>query len=172
MCWFCGCYTKIVNRYEPIQAYLSSLHGEIALIAESLPARFTVRHLHFGGGSPTMVAPDDWLAMMAALRRRFDFAMDAEIAVELDPRDASEDYVAALAAAGVNRASIGVQDFDPECTARYQPHSAIRGNRARHRLAAAPRYRQSQSRHDVRLAATDRGEGRSHGGSGCRSRPR
>ena len=128
MCWFCGCYTKIVNRYEPIRSYLSSLHGEIAIVAESLPARFTVRHLHFGGGSPTMLAPEDWLELIAALRRRFDFATDAEIAVELDPRDASEDYVGTLGAAGVNRASIGVQDFDPDVQRainRIQPFAVV-----------------------------------------------
>jgi oxygen-independent coproporphyrinogen III oxidase len=128
MCWFCGCYTKIVNRYEPIRSYLASLHREIALIAEALPARFTVRHLHFGGGSPTMVAPEDWLALTAALRRRFTLAADAEIAVELDPRDTTEDYVAALASAGVNRASIGVQDFDPDVQRainRIQPFAVV-----------------------------------------------
>ena len=128
MCWFCGCYTKIVNRYEPIKSYLSSLHGEIALVAESLPARFILSHLHFGGGSPTMLAPEDWLELIAALRRRFDVAMDAEIAVELDPRDASDNYVAALAAAGVNRASIGVQDFDPDvqhAINRIQPFAVV-----------------------------------------------
>ena len=131
MCWFCGCYTKIVNRYEPIRSYLSSLHGEIALIAEALPACFTARHLHFGGGSPTMLAPEDWLALVAELRRRFDFATDAEIAVEIDPRDATEDYIAALAAAGVNRASIGVQDFDPDVQRainRIQPFAVVDGD--------------------------------------------
>ena len=128
MCWFCGCYTKIVNRYEPIRSYLSSLHGEIALVAEALPACFTASHLHFGGGSPTMLAPEDWLALVAELRRRFDFATDAEIAVEIDPRDATEDYIAALAAAGVNRASIGVQDFDPDVQRainRIQPFAVV-----------------------------------------------
>jgi oxygen-independent coproporphyrinogen III oxidase len=128
MCWFCGCYTKIVKRYEPIRLYLSSLHGEIALLAKALKARFTVRHLHFGGGSPTMLAPEDWLELIAALRQRFDFAVNAEIAVELDPRDATEDYVAALASAGVNRASIGVQDFDPDVQRainRFQPLAVV-----------------------------------------------
>jgi oxygen-independent coproporphyrinogen-3 oxidase len=130
MCWFCGCYTKIVNRYEPIRSYLSALHREIALVADALPKRFTVRHLHFGGGSPTMLAPEDWLALTRLLRHRFDFAPDAEIAVELDPRDATEEYVAALAAAGVNRASIGVQDFDADVQRainRLQPFAVVAG---------------------------------------------
>jgi oxygen-independent coproporphyrinogen-3 oxidase len=128
MCWFCGCYTKIVNRYEPIRSYLSALHREIALVADMLPERFTVRHLHLGGGSPTMLAPDDWLALIRLLRQRFHFAPGTEIAVELDPRDATEEYVAALATAGVNRASIGVQDFDPDVQRainRVQPFAVV-----------------------------------------------
>ena len=128
MCWFCGCYTKIVNRYEPIRAYLDALHQEIDLVARTLPGRFRVRHLHWGGGSPSMLAPEDWRALIEAIRARFDITGDAELAVELDPRDATEAYVAALAAAGVNRASIGVQDFDPDVQAainRFQPFATV-----------------------------------------------
>ncbi|MFO1120100.1 MAG: oxygen-independent coproporphyrinogen III oxidase [Rhodospirillales bacterium] len=128
MCWFCGCWTKIVKRYEPIRSYLDALHGEIALIAAALPVRMSLRHLHFGGGSPTMLTPADWLAVSAELRRRFDFDRDAEVAVELDPRDASEDYIAALAQAGVTRASIGVQDFDADVQKeinRHQPFEVV-----------------------------------------------
>ena len=75
-----------------------------------------------------MLAPEDWLELTAALRQRFDFAADAEIAVELDPRDATEEYVAALARAGVNRASIGVQDFDSDVQRainRIQPLAVV-----------------------------------------------
>lgn len=128
MCWFCGCYTKIVNRYRPVREYLDVLLAEIELVADRLPARFAARHLHWGGGSPTMLTGDDWLRIIDALRRRFEIAEDAEIAVELDPRDASEEYIRALAVAGVNRASIGVQDFHPEVQAainRIQPFAVV-----------------------------------------------
>lgn len=128
MCWFCGCHTKVVRRYEPIAAYLRVVHREIEQLARALSARMPVRHVHWGGGSPSLLAPADWLAMIAALRRHFDVAADAEVAVELDPRDAREDYVAALASAGVNRASIGVQDFDADVQAainRVQPFAVV-----------------------------------------------
>jgi len=128
MCWFCGCYTKVVKRYAPVRHYLDVLLAEIELVADALPARFGVRHLHWGGGSPTMLKGVDWRRTIDALRRRFDVAETAEIAVELDPRDATEDYIAALASAGVNRASIGVQDFDPEVQAainRIQPYEVV-----------------------------------------------
>jgi oxygen-independent coproporphyrinogen-3 oxidase len=128
MCWFCGCYTKVVNRYQPVRAYLDVLEREIDLLAAALPARFTVRHLHWGGGSPTILTGSDWLALVGLLRQRFDITGDAEIAVEIDPRDATEDYIAALAEAGVNRASIGVQDFDADVQAainRVQPFAVV-----------------------------------------------
>lgn len=113
MCWFCGCYTKIVNKYKPISDYLYVLTKEIDAVAERLPARFPVRHLHWGGGSPTLLTGTDWMRTIEHIRTHFDVAADAEVAVEMDPRDTTEDYVRALAAAGVNRASIGVQDFEP-----------------------------------------------------------
>lgn len=113
LCWFCGCHTKIVRRYEPVANYLDTLFAELDLVADILPARFRVRHIHWGGGSPTMLQPDDWRRGAERLNSRFDIATDAEIAVEMDPRTATEGSVAALAQVGVNRASIGVQDFDP-----------------------------------------------------------
>lgn len=114
LCWFCGCHTTIVRNYAPVARYLDRLLAETGRVADALPARFTVSHLHWGGGSPTILTGDDWARTMTALRARFDVAADAEIAVELDPRDTTEDYVRALAAAGVNRCSLGVQDFDAE----------------------------------------------------------
>jgi oxygen-independent coproporphyrinogen III oxidase len=124
MCWYCGCYTKIVNRYEPVAEYLTALLREIDLAADALPGRFTANHLHWGGGSPTMLTGEDWLRIVDHLRTRFDFDDDAEIAVEADPRTATEDYISALAAAGVNRVSIGVQDFEldvQQAVNRVQP---------------------------------------------------
>ncbi len=124
MCWFCGCYTKVVKRYQPVAEYLEVLLDEIDLIAGFLPARFRTGHLQWGGGSPTMLKGADWLHIMERLRKRFDIAENAEIAVELDPRTTTEDYVKALAEAGMNRASIGVQGFHPqvqEAINRIQP---------------------------------------------------
>jgi len=125
MCWFCGCYTKIVKRYEPVTQYLDVLLQEIDLVAGALPSRFKTNHLHWGGGSPTILKGDDWKRIIDRLRDRFEITDDAAIAVELDPRTATEDYVKALAEAGVNRASIGVQSFDDKIQKainRIQPY--------------------------------------------------
>ncbi len=125
MCAFCGCHTKIVRRYEPVARYLDTLQAEVDLVAEALPGRFRAAFVHWGSGSPTMLRDDDWRRVHDHLHRRFDLGDRAEIAVELDPRTATESYVLALAEAGVNRVSLGVQDFDPKVQSeirRIQPY--------------------------------------------------
>ena len=125
MCWFCGCHTKITRRYDPVAAYLQAMLAEVDLVRQRLPTRMAVRHIHFGGGSPTILDPVDFERTIAHLRDRFIVRPDAEIAVELDPRTATEIYIAAMKRAGVTRASLGVQDFDPkvqETINRIQPY--------------------------------------------------
>jgi oxygen-independent coproporphyrinogen-3 oxidase len=111
LCWFCGCHTTVVNRYAPVEQYLNDLFTEIANVA-SLVRDHPVTHIHWGGGSPTMLSPSDVIALKAALARHFTIAVDAEFAVEIDPRGLKDEMVHALAEAGVTRASIGVQDCD------------------------------------------------------------
>ena len=113
LCWFCGCSTKMTRRYAPVAAYLRALEREIALASRRLVRGARVRHLHWGGGSPTMLEAADVLALSRTLRSAFDFAADAEFAVEVDPRGLDGARLDALAAAGLTRASVGVQDFDP-----------------------------------------------------------
>jgi oxygen-independent coproporphyrinogen-3 oxidase len=114
LCWFCGCHTKIVRRHAPIGAYLELLLKEIELVADLLGPRREVSHLHLGGGTPTILEPDEFQRLFRVLRRRFAFRPEAEIAVECDPRGLGLNLVKAMAAAGVNRASLGVQDIDPK----------------------------------------------------------
>lgn len=111
MCWYCGCHTKIVRRYQPVQDYAATLADEIGLVGGLIAARPPVTHMHWGGGTPTILSADDLEGLMARIRESFDVAVDAEIAVEIDPRTMTEDRVRALARTGVNRASLGVQDF-------------------------------------------------------------
>jgi oxygen-independent coproporphyrinogen III oxidase len=125
MCWFCGCHTKITRKYAPVATYLEALLAEVELVAKHLPTKMAARHVHFGGGSPTILTPEDFVRTVETLRQHFILKPDAEIAVELDPRTADETYVQAMASVGVTRASIGVQDFDPkvqEAINRIQPY--------------------------------------------------
>jgi oxygen-independent coproporphyrinogen-3 oxidase len=113
MCWYCGCHTTITARDEPIARYLDALHREINLVANAIPGRLGAGHVHFGGGTPTLMKPDQFIALMDALRARFDFDKASEVAIEIDPRTLEPEMIAALAAGGVTRASLGVQSFDP-----------------------------------------------------------
>ena len=113
MCLYCGCHTTVSARDAPIERYLDGLEREIELVAEAAPRGLTVRHLHFGGGSPTLVPPRRMSALMERMRSAFALATDAEVAIEVDPRTLSDDMAATLGAEGFTRASIGVQCFDP-----------------------------------------------------------
>ncbi|GAA4178130.1 oxygen-independent coproporphyrinogen III oxidase [Shinella granuli] len=112
LCWFCACHTKQTLRYEPVEAYLKGLHAEIAAIGARVSREVSVTALHFGGGSPTLLRPDDMRALKACLEKNFSFAADAEISVEMDPNDLDEARHDALADIGMTRASLGIQDFD------------------------------------------------------------
>ncbi len=113
LCLFCGCHTTVVRKYSPVAAYAGLLEREIALVGRHLGARRQVAHVHWGGGTPTMLVPGEFARLMDALRRTFSIARDCEIAVEIDPRTLTPEAVCALKDGGVTRASLGVQDFDP-----------------------------------------------------------
>jgi oxygen-independent coproporphyrinogen-3 oxidase len=112
LCYYCGCNTKVTNSYSPISDYLKALINEISVISETLTNRHTVDHIHFGGGSPTILNPDDFSLIIEALKTNFNVKENADIAIEIDPRQLSEGKVATYAKHGVNRASLGVQDFN------------------------------------------------------------
>ncbi|MBR0958196.1 oxygen-independent coproporphyrinogen III oxidase [Bradyrhizobium japonicum] len=113
MCWYCGCHTQIVRRDELIAGYQRTLRSEIALVAETIGRRIKIEHIHFGGGTPTIMAPEAFAELMATMRQDFFVLPSAEIAVEIDPRTLTGDMVEAMRLSGVNRASLGVQSFDP-----------------------------------------------------------
>lgn len=114
LCWFCGCHTKATRSYAPVASYLRTLHEEIVLLGAALPPDAIVKRIHWGGGSPTILAAEDISALAAALRNSFNIAGGAEFSVEIDPRALAHDQVEALVAAGMTRASIGIQDFNPK----------------------------------------------------------
>lgn len=112
LCLYCGCNTTVARSYTAVSSYVELLEQEIDRIAQHLPRRMAVSHIHWGGGTPTILSPGDLKRIMDRLRRSFDIRPTAEIAVEIDPRTLSLEHVEALAASGLNRASLGVQDFD------------------------------------------------------------
>jgi oxygen-independent coproporphyrinogen-3 oxidase len=124
LCWYCGCHTSVVHSPAPIADYARLLEDEIALVAREA-GHLSARHVHWGGGTPNILTEGGLGRIMAALDRRFPVAPDAEIAIELDPRLLSAAQAKELAAAGINRASLGVQDFDQavqQAVNRIQPY--------------------------------------------------
>ena len=113
MCWYCGCNTSVTGRDEPLVAYTDSLIEEIGFVTTHIGRRLPITHLHFGGGTPTILPPAEFLRLIETIRRRFDLRTDAEIAIEIDPRSLSPEMIGALSAAAISRASIGVQSLDP-----------------------------------------------------------
>ncbi len=125
MCWYCGCHTKVVKRYRPVNDYAALLGREVALVSKAVTATPKVVNVHWGGGTPTMLSEKDFGALMDTVRGHFRFAADAEVAVEIDPRTLTKGMAGALAEAGINRASLGVQDFNghvQKAINRIQPY--------------------------------------------------
>lgn len=114
LCWFCGCTMLVQRRREPIDRYVQALYREIELYAAHMHPEREVVQIHFGGGTPTHLAPDQIREIGRRIRSTFRVADDAEISVEMDPRGLTLEHIEALRDAGFNRASLGVQDFDPK----------------------------------------------------------
>jgi oxygen-independent coproporphyrinogen-3 oxidase len=129
MCWYCGCNMKLASKYAPVGEYAQTLRKEVNLTADALPGRMTISHLHWGGGTPTALSPDDLESLMQDVRARWDFAEDAEIAIESDPRTLTAEMAKRIGQLGFTRASFGVQEFDirvQKAINRVQPPAMVR----------------------------------------------
>lgn len=125
LCWFCGCHTKITRQYAPVEGYLGALMREIDLIAQIIPRSTSVRQIHWGGGSPTILQPDDIRRLADHTAQRFSLARDCDFAVEVDPRGMDAPRIDALLERGLSRVSIGVQDFDPAVQAAINRFQSV-----------------------------------------------
>ena len=114
LCWFCGCTTVITTNQKASGDYIDYLKKELAMMGEILNPRRKVVQLHFGGGTPTFLTPDEIRGLGQRIHAQFDLAGDVEAGVEIDPRRMQREHLKALREAGFNRASIGVQDHNPE----------------------------------------------------------
>jgi oxygen-independent coproporphyrinogen-3 oxidase len=128
LCHYCGCHTKATLRDEPIEAYAQRLVEEIALVANHAGRR-KVTHIHWGGGTPSILDADLLKFVTDELAHRFDLSAIREHAIELDPRYVTRPLLQALRDIGVNRASLGVQDFSAhvqQAAGRIQPFDTVK----------------------------------------------
>jgi len=124
LCWFCGCTTVITTNHDKGKDYIDYLGREVAKLAPRLHKDRKAVQLHFGGGSPTFLRPDELRRLGDIIHKHFTFSPDIEASVEVDPRRLTRDHVVALKEIGFNRASMGVQDFNPtvqQAIHRIQP---------------------------------------------------
>lgn len=129
LCWFCACHTQGTKTLGPVESYIESLEAELELLRNTLPAGLRMGRLHWGGGTPTILPPPLIHRLAQAIRDVFPPADDFEFSVEIDPTMVDRAKIDALAAEGMTRASIGIQDFDPEVQAaigRMQPFDITR----------------------------------------------
>lgn len=113
LCWFCACRTQGVANNDPVNSYVETLREELALLARHLPRGVSLSRLHWGGGTPTLLDAERINRLAEAIFKVAPMAEGGEFSVEIDPNEIDDPRLDALAAAGMNRASIGVQDFDP-----------------------------------------------------------
>ncbi|NOI83642.1 oxygen-independent coproporphyrinogen III oxidase [Vibrio tubiashii] len=113
LCYYCGCNKVITRHAHKADEYLDVLELEVRTRAALLQGR-KVTQLHFGGGTPTFLTKAQISRVMNILRDEFNFEGDAEISIEVDPREIELDMLDHLRGEGFNRLSIGVQDFNKE----------------------------------------------------------
>ncbi|MEE9382278.1 MAG: oxygen-independent coproporphyrinogen III oxidase [Nannocystaceae bacterium] len=122
-CHFCACSVIATPRDDKVvEPYLEHLERELALVADRLPRRRTLAQMHWGGGTPTYLSPDQIRRLAASVARYFTFTDTAEVSVEVDPRVTTPEHLAALRDAGFGRISLGVQDLDDKVQAAIGRH--------------------------------------------------
>lgn len=114
LCWFCACRTQGTRTMRPVDAYIDILKRELEAVRNRLPGNVRMARLHLGGGTPTILAPQMMTDLLHTIFDTFATANGFEFSVEIDPTEAAEDLLEVLVQFGMNRASIGVQDFEPK----------------------------------------------------------
>ncbi|MCA0851338.1 oxygen-independent coproporphyrinogen III oxidase [Salipiger thiooxidans] len=124
LCRFCACRTQGTKTLSPVESYIGTLEQELALLARTLPDGLRMGRMHWAGGTPTILPPHLIHRLARAVRAIIPPTADHEFSVEIDPTMVDPDMIVALAEEGMNRASIGIQDFNPkvqEAIGRIQP---------------------------------------------------
>lgn len=129
LCWYCGCTKVITKDQDRGDGYIDYLEKEMDIISGMLHPDSEVIQIHFGGGTPTFLKPEQLLRLGESIRSRFNLTETTEFGVEIDPRRCSKDHIEALRDIGCNRASLGVQDTNEQVQKaihRIQPFEQTR----------------------------------------------
>lgn len=125
-CYFCGCNVIYTSKSDKMSRYLDYLERELEILSSVVDTNRSVVQMHFGGGTPTFYSASELDRIIKAIKKHFkNFASDAEISCEIDPRFLNEEQLQVLSSHGFNRVSFGVQDFDEQVQKeihRIQPY--------------------------------------------------
>ncbi|NOX16496.1 MAG: oxygen-independent coproporphyrinogen III oxidase [Epsilonproteobacteria bacterium] len=112
-CYFCGCNVVFTSKDDKKERYIGYLEKELEILSHHLDMNREVIQMHFGGGTPTFFSAKELERIIKLIRKYFkNFASDAEISCEIDPRFLTKEQVDVLVKGGFNRVSFGVQDFN------------------------------------------------------------
>lgn len=129
LCYFCGCNMLVTRDRNRVKTYIDYLKKEIDIINKYLKPGRKVSQLHWGGGTPTHLTPEEIDSLISYINSSFEFNLNSENGCEIDPRGLTKEHLAALKAGGFNRISMGVQDFDErvqKAVNRIQPEEMTR----------------------------------------------
>jgi len=129
LCYFCGCNMIITRNRDRVNDYVQYIKKEIDLVRIYLLPDRKVSQLHWGGGTPTHLNPDEISDLASYIQQSFKFDGNAEISCEIDPRGLTKAHLEALRNNGFNRISMGVQDFNDKvqkAVNRIQPEDITR----------------------------------------------
>jgi len=125
-CYFCGCNVVFTSKEDKMVRYIDYLKRELAILSKHLNTKRKVIQMHFGGGTPTFFTAKQLKEIIDEIKKTFpNFAKDAEISCEIDPRHIDEDQMKVMSEAGFNRVSFGIQDFNEKvqiAVHRVQPY--------------------------------------------------
>lgn len=141
LCYFCACRTQGTRTMRPVEAYLAVLIQELRAVRQFLPVNLKMARLHLGGGTPTILSAEAMRDLLTEVFATFEATEDIEFSVEIDPTEAAPALLETLANFGLNRASIGVQDFAPQvqdAIGRQQSFAQTEGVVAKLRALGVP----------------------------------
>lgn len=129
LCYFCGCNMIVTRNHDRMREYIKYLKNEIDLLRQYLNPDRKVAQLHWGGGTPTSLSPEEINSLISYINNSFEFRDNAEVGCEIDPRGLTKEHLMALREGGFNRISMGVQDFNEKVQKyvnRIQPEEMTR----------------------------------------------
>ena len=119
-CYFCHCYTVITKSDDHYRDITNTVIVELKNLFDLIlkltnKKKILINDIHFGGGTPSIIPIDLLESIMNIFDEYLDKNVLKEIAMEIDPRNGmTEEKLLELNALGINRISLGIQDFDSE----------------------------------------------------------